>query len=129
MGGKSFNFFSKKHDTIYVYKKAGKPDMLIPDRERVLESKPSLSSINNTMREYEGIEKNTNEKRMFYTSVVKQDDVLEISGVFNLSRIYPLSTQKPEELIRVLINAMTRKWYRSRLFGGSGTTMATTEKL
>ena len=131
MGGKSFNFFSKKHDTIYVYKKAGKPDMLIPDRERVLESKPSLSSINNTMREYEGIEKNTNEKRMFYTSVVKQDDVLEISGVFNLSKEYtPYPTQKPEELIRVLINAMTKENdIVLDFFGGSGTTMATAEKL
>ena len=131
MGGKSVNFFSKKHDTIYVYKKTTKPDMIIPDRERVLESKPSLSSTNNTMREYEGVETRTGEKRMFYTSTVKQDDVLEISGVFNLSKEYtPYPTQKPEELISVLINAMTKENdIVLDFFGGSGTTMVTAEKL
>ncbi|MEK7145014.1 MAG: site-specific DNA-methyltransferase [Patescibacteria group bacterium] len=131
MGGKSKNFFSKKHDTIYIYTQSDKAEMKIPNRERVLAYKPNLIDENSTIKKFEGICKDTGEKRDFYTSVVREDDVWEISGVFNMGTEYQnYPTQKPEDLLQKLILATTNKGdLVFDFFCGSGTTLAVAEKL
>jgi len=131
MGGKSKNFFSKKHDTIYIYSQNEKAEMQIPTRERILTYKPNLIDENSTIKKFEAVYKETNEKRDFYTSEVKEDDVWEISGVFNMGYEYQnYPTQKPEELLQKLILAMTNDGdIVMDFFCGSGTTLATAEKL
>ncbi len=131
MGGKSTNFFSKKHDTIYLYQKTGNPNLIIPERERILDYKPGFIDQNSLIKEFEGTETKTQEKRTFYTSTVKQDDVFEISGVFNMSNEYTsYPTQKPESLIKMIIEASTNPGdIVFDFFGGSGTTISVAEKL
>ncbi len=131
MGGKSKNFFSKKHDTIYIYSQNEKAEMKISNRERILTYKPNLIDENSTIKKYEAVCKETSEKRDFYTSEVKEDDVWEISGVFNMGNEYQnYPTQKPEELLQKLILAMTNKGdLVLDFFCGSGTTLAVAEKL
>ena len=131
MGGKSKNFFSKKHDTIYIYSQNEKSEMNIPNRERILPYKPNLIDENSTIKKFESVCKETGEKRDFYTSEVKEDDVWEISGVFNMGNEYQnYPTQKPEDLLQKLILATTNKGdLVMDFFCGSGTTLATAEKL
>ena len=131
MGGKSENFFSKKHDTIYIYKKSGKSDLKIPNRERILDYKPNLIDDNSIIKKFHGIYEEKKEERDFYTSIVKQDDVFEISGVFNMGNEYiSYPTQKPEELLKRIIMASSNEGdIVLDFFGGSGSTMAVAEKL
>ncbi len=131
MGGKSVNFFSRKHDNIFVYKKTENSKLTIKTRERVLEYKPNLIDENSKIKEFRGIEIKTKEERFFYTSEVKEDDVWEISGVFNMSREYTdYPTQKPEALLERIINAASKEDdIVMDFFAGSGTTLSVAEKL
>ncbi|MCC7004976.1 site-specific DNA-methyltransferase [Candidatus Nomurabacteria bacterium] len=131
MGGKSKNFFARKHDTLFFYGKSEKSKLNVGLRERVLAYKPNLIDENSSIKEFQGIEVNTKEKRSFFTSEVKEDDVWEISGVFNMGSEdtrYP--TQKPEALLEKIIKASTKEDdLVLDCFCGSGTTMAVAQKL
>jgi len=93
--------------------------------------KPNLIDENSTIREYESVCKETGERRNFYTSKVREDDVWEISGVFNMANEYQnYPTQKPEDLLQKLIMATTKEGdLVMDFFSGSGTTLAVAEKL
>lgn len=130
MGGKSKDFYARKHDNLYVYKnRSGK--LKINITERILPYKPNLIDENSTIKEYKCIETNTKEKRDFYTSEVKEDDVWDISGVFNMGSEdtrYP--TQKPVALLERIINSATNEGdIVADFFVGSGTTPAVAQKL
>ncbi|MFA6273653.1 MAG: site-specific DNA-methyltransferase [Candidatus Paceibacterota bacterium] len=131
MGGKSINFFSRKHDNIFVYKKSENSKLTIKTRERILDYKPNMIDENSKIKEFKGVEINSKEERFFYTSEVKEDDVWEISGVFNMSGEYTdYPTQKPEALLERIIKASSAEGdIVMDFFAGSGTTLASAEKL
>lgn len=131
MGGKSINFFSRKHDNIFIYKKRENSKLLIRTRERILDYKPNMIDDNSKIKEYKAIEIHSKEERYFYTSEVKEDDVWEISGVFNMSGEYTdYPTQKPEALLERVIKASSNEGdIVMDFFAGSGTTLAAAEKL
>jgi DNA modification methylase len=130
MGGKSKDFYARKHDNLIVYKnRIGRLNIKIT--ERILPYKPNLIDENSTIKEYKCIETGSQEKRDFYTSEVREDDVWDISGVFNMGKEdlrYP--TQKPEILLEKIIRASTNEGdLVLDCFAGSGTTMAVAQKL
>lgn len=131
MGGKSINFFSRKHDNIFIYKKNENNKLKIGFRERVLDYKPNLIDENSKIKEFKGVEVKSKEERFFYTSEVREDDVWEISGVFNMSGEYTdYPTQKPEALLERIIKASSNEGdIVMDFFAGSGTTLAVAEKL
>ena len=132
MGGKSKDFFARKHDTILVYaKNISECKFNVEFTERILPYKPNLIDENSTIKTFNAIEKDTAEKRDFYTSLVKMDSVWEISGVFNLANEYePYPTQKPEALLERIIKASSNEnSIVLDCFMGSGTTQAVAQKL
>ncbi len=132
MGGKSKDFFARKHDTILVYaKNISECKFNVEFTERILPYKPNLIDENSTIKTFNAIEKDTAEKRDFYTSLVKMDSVWEISGVFNLANEYePYPTQKPEALLERIIKASSNEGsIVLDCFMGSGTTQAVAQKL
>ncbi|GHU28263.1 hypothetical protein FACS1894152_5840 [Bacilli bacterium] len=66
-----------------------------------------------------------------WKSTVKQDDVWDISGVFNMAKEYiNYDTQKPEALLtRIVESSCPENGIVADFFGGSGTTAAVAEKL
>lgn len=131
MGGKSKDFFARKHDNIFIYRKNSGAKLKVGIRERVLDYKPSFIDENSKIKEFKGIETKTNEERYFYTSEVKEDDVWEISGVFNMSKEYTdYPTQKPIALLEKIIEVSTDKGdVVADFFMGSGTTQVVAQKL
>jgi len=131
MGGKSKNFFARKHDNIFVYRRSENTKLSIEIRERILDYKPSFIDENSTIKKFEAKETTTGEERFFYTSEVKEDDVWEISGVFNMSQEYTdYPTQKPEALLQRVIRASTKEGdIVFDFFAGSGTSLAVAEKM
>ena len=128
MGGKPNNYFANKHDTLLVYKKGEKNIFNEKITERVLPYTPSMKSNKGLSQ----IKCSTCKKESgIWKSVVKQDDVWDISGVFNLSNEYiDYPTQKPEELLKVIIESSTNPGdLVMDFFAGSGTTIAVAEKL
>lgn len=128
MGGKPNNYFANKHDTLLVYKKGEKNIFNEKITERVLPYTPSMKSNKGLSQ----IKCSTCGKGSgIWKSVVKQDDVWDISGVFNLSNEYiDYPTQKPEELLKVIIESSTNSGdLVMDFFAGSGTTVAVAEKL
>ncbi|PZM80185.1 site-specific DNA-methyltransferase [Candidatus Gracilibacteria bacterium] len=131
MGGKAKKFFARKHDNIFIYSKSDNYNIEVGYRERILPYKPNLIDENSSIKEFLGVEKKTKENRTFFTSEVKEDDVWEIGGVFNMSGEYiDYPTQKPELLLEKIINSTTSPGdIVLDAFAGSGTTIATAEKL
>ncbi len=131
MGGKSKNFFSRKHDNIFVYKKSEDTKLSIETRERILDYKPTFIDEDSLIKEFKGKETKSGEERVFYTSEVKEDDVWEISGVFNMSQEYTdYPTQKPEALLQRVIRSSTKEGdIVFDFFAGSGTSLAVAEKM
>lgn len=128
MGGKPNNYFANKHDTLLVYKKGEKNIFHEKVTERILPYVPSMKSN----KGLEQIKCSTCGKNSgIWKSTVKQDDVWDISGVFNLSNEYiDYPTQKPEELLKVIIESSTNPGdIVMDFFAGSGTTAAVAEKL
>ena len=131
MGGKSKDFFARKHDTLLVYGKNSGVKLKVGMRERILEYKPTFIDENSTIKEYKALETTTKEERFFYTSIVKEDDVWEISGVFNMSKEYTdYPTQKPVALLEKVITTCSNEGdLVLDCFMGSGTTMVSAQKL
>ncbi|NCU28358.1 MAG: site-specific DNA-methyltransferase [Candidatus Moranbacteria bacterium] len=131
MGGKSKDFFARKHDTLFVYGKSEKAKLKVKTRERILDYKPTFIDENSLIKEFRGIETKTKEEKYFYTSTVKEDDVWEISGVFNMSKEYSdYPTQKPIALLERLLEASTDEGdVVADFFMGSGTTQVVAQKL
>lgn len=128
MGGKPNNYFANKHDTLLVYKKGEKNIFHEKITERLLPYVPSMKSDKGLSQiKCKTCGKNSG----VWKSVVKQDDVWDISGVFNLSNEYiDYPTQKPEELLKVIIESSTNPGdIVMDFFSGSGTTVAVAEKL
>ena len=129
MGGKSKDFYARKHDNLIIYKNRG-GKLKINIIERILPYKPNLIDENSKIKEFKCIETNTKEKRDFYTSEVKEDDVWDISGVFNMGAEdtrYP--TQKPVALLERIVKAATDDGdLVADFFVGSGTTPAVAQK-
>lgn len=128
MGGKPNNYFANKHDTLLVYKKGEKNVFNERLVERILPYVPSMKS-NKGLSQIQC--SSCGKDNGVWKSVVKQDDVWDISGVFNLSNEYiDYPTQKPEELLKVIIESSTNPGdLVLDFFAGSGTTVATAEKL
>ena len=128
MGGKPNNYFANKHDTLLVYKKGEKNIFNERLIERTLPYVPSMKS-NKGLSQIKC--RSCGKDSGVWKSVVKQDDVWDISGVFNLSNEYiDYPTQKPEELLKVIIESSTNPGdLVLDFFAGSGTTAATAEKL
>lgn len=130
MGGKSKDFYARKHDNLIVYKK-NKGKLRINTADRILPYKPNLIDENSKIKEFKCVQTNTNDKRDFYISEVKEDDVWDISGVFNMGNEdtrYP--TQKPEALLERIIEAASDEGdLVADFFVGSGTMPAVAQKL
>jgi len=132
MGGKSKDFFARKHDNILIYAKCiNDLKFEVETIERILPYKPNLIDENSVIKQFKGVEKTTKEKRDFYTSKIRTDSVWEISGVFNLANEYSsYPTQKPEALLERIIRASSNPdSIVLDCFAGSGTTMAVAQKL
>jgi len=128
MGGKSEDFFSRKHDVIFFYSKNKEYQFKIFSHKRILPYKPSLGSH----KALEQIKCATCGKDSgIYLSTVKADDVWDLSGVFNMSNEYTgFPTQKPEELLQRIIRASSNEGdIVLDAFAGAGTTGAVAEKL
>ena len=131
MGGKSKDFFARKHDTLFIYGRTEKAKLNVKTRERILDYKPTFIDENSLIKEFKGVEVKTKEEKYFYTSTVKEDDVWEISGVFNMSKEYSdYPTQKPLALLEKVIEACTDEGdLVADFFMGSGTTQVVAQKL
>jgi site-specific DNA-methyltransferase (adenine-specific)/adenine-specific DNA-methyltransferase len=128
MGGKAKSAFSRKHDNIFVYKKGSDRYFKEIVTERILPYVPSLKSDKGLWEiECASCGKGSG----IWKSTVKQDDVWDISGVFNMSREYiNYDTQKPEELLkRIIVSSCPEGGIVADFFAGSGTTGAVAEKL
>jgi hypothetical protein len=129
-GGKTQKGFSKKHDTILAYAKNSSfyfNDKML-DSVRYLFDRPSLGS-HKDIEEIKCVK--CGEGQKIWKSKVKRDDVWDISGVFNMANeFYDFDTQKPESLIRYLIESFSKKGeIVLDYFAGLGTTMAVAHKL
>ena len=113
MGGKPKTFYARKHDNIYWYSKSKKWTFNYETKFRMLPKKPSLVSP-----------KKMFEKGGVWYSEVGRDDVIDMSGVFNMSNEYiGYITQKPEKLIEQLVRQISNKNdVVLDFFGGGGTT-------
>jgi len=127
MGGKAKKFFSRKHDNLLCYSKSDTFTFNELVTERILPYTPSMNN--------KGLSqiacKNCGKGSGIWKSIVKQDDVWDISGVFNMSHEYlNYPTQKPEGLLKRIIDSFSNENdLILDFFGGSGTTMAVAEKL
>ncbi len=129
MGGKAVSVFSRKHDCIFVYSKSPN-DRFFKEitTERILPYKPSMKSDKGL---WEIICPNCNKGSGVWKSTVKQDDVWDISGVFNMAKEFlNYDTQKPSQLLqRIIESSCPENGIVADFFGGSGTTGAVAEKL
>ena len=118
------NHFNRKHDTILFYAKGGDENKIFNQQSevRIYPFKPSMSNdgggLINEFKTKDGIPTG------IYWSELKSRDVWDISQVFNMSNEYNgYKTQKPEELLKKIINASSnKKMVVADFFGGSGVT-------
>lgn len=111
MWWKTKNWWAKKHDNILIYSKSSDFTIIPWEIERILPYKPNLIDENSTIKKFQWVEETTKEQRDFYTSLVKQDDVRDISWVFNMAWEYTwYPTQKPELLLEKILESSTKKW-------------------
>ncbi len=128
MGGKPNKFFARKHDTILFYSKSSEWHFTPLETLRTLPSKPSMKSPKGII----SVKcKSCDEDSGIYKSVVKCDDVWDLSGVFNMSAEYTdYPTQKPETLLERIINQCSpENAVVADMFAGSGTTCVVAQKL
>ncbi len=133
-GGRAKKFFSKKHDSICWYTRSG--DWTFNADEIGVERGTSKRNnmkkhTDNDGRVYFSINSNGKEYRYYEDDLITPDDVWEISHLQQQDpeRVsYP--TQKPEALIERIIKASSNEGdIVLDFFGGSGVTMAVSEKL
>ena len=139
-GWVSINFFPRKHDWIYYYKKNIKnyfdisdKVMKVPYDESTL--KTHYKKIDESWRRYRVQTVNWKEYKTFADEWKMVTDVwMDIwaqnatSPISNESTWY--KTQKPEKLLERIIKASCPEWWIvADFFGGSGTTAAVAEKL
>lgn len=131
MWWKTKNWWAKKHDNILVYSKSSDFSIIPWQIERILPYKPNLIDENSSIKKFISKEESTWEDRDFYTSLVKQDDVRDISWVFNMASEYTwYPTQKPELLLEKIIEASTKEWdLVMDCFMGSGVLCAVAQKM
>ena len=107
MGGKSKNFFARKHDIIFFYSKHSNYNYTSMLHERRLHFKPSLGNPYNAKRGEKGF---IGKDEYGYFSTVVMDDVWDIRGVFNMSKQYVgYPTQKPLALLERIIAASSNE--------------------
>lgn len=123
MGGKSINFFARKHDTILFYTKSIKWMFNPMKHKRRLDFKPSLKDESKNAQ--------VGKDEFGYYSVVTMDDVWDIKGVFNMSSEYMgYPTQKPLALLDRIIKASSNEGdIILDPFCGCGTTIMSAQKL
>ncbi|MBI4152421.1 site-specific DNA-methyltransferase [Candidatus Woesearchaeota archaeon] len=128
MGGKAKSAFSRKHDNIFVYTKTKNRYFQEIITERILPYVPSMKSDKGLWEAKCII---CGKGSGIWKSVVKQDDVWDISGVFNMAKEYTdYGTQKPEALLkRIIESSCPENGLIADFFAGSGTTGAVAEKL
>lgn len=128
LGGKSRNFFGRKHDTIFFYSKSGEWKFNPVTVKRRLDYVPSLPARSSSGKK---IEDTTGKDEAGWYSNVAADDVWEISGVFNLSNEYTgFPTQKPLALLKRIVLASTDPGDTvADFFSGSGTTLMAAQLL
>jgi len=128
MGGKPNRFFARKHDNILFYSKTDNWHFEPLEVERTLPTKPSMKSPKGII----SVKcKSCKDDSGIYKSVVKCDDVWDMSGVFNMSREFTkYPTQKPEILLtRIIKQCSANGSTIADFFSGSGTTVVVAEKL
>jgi len=128
MGGKAKSAFSRKHDTLFVYTKGTNRFFKEIITERILPYVPSMKSDKGL---WEANCASCGKGSGIWKSTVKQDDVWDISGVFNMAKEYiDYDTQKPEALLnRIIESSCPENGIVADFFAGSGTTGAVAEKL
>lgn len=120
-GGASKRFFSNKHDTIFFYSKSGNY-IFYPERIKEERTEKSLKRAENQ----KGARISSDDKMKLPTDVWKEINALNPMEKERMN--YP--TQKPEALLNKIILSSTNEGdLVMDFFGGSGTTMATAEKL
>jgi site-specific DNA-methyltransferase (adenine-specific) len=116
-GGASKRRFGHKHDNLYWYSKDPKKYFYNCIKERIYYEKPFFSP-------------QVDEQGRYYADILP-DDTWEVKAVLNISKErigYP--TQKPEELLSKIINALSKPGdLVADFFSGGGTTVAVAEKL
>ena len=127
MGGKAKSAFSRKHDNLFVYSKGKTRYFKEILTERILPYVPSMKSDKGL---WEIKCATCNKGSGVWKSAVKQDDVWDISGVFNMSKEYiDYATQKPEALInRIIDSSCPEGGIIADFFAGCGTASAVAEK-
>jgi site-specific DNA-methyltransferase (adenine-specific) len=116
-GGASKRRFGQKHDNLYWYSKDPKNYFFNCIKERVYYEKPFFNP-------------QVDEQGRYYADILP-DDTWEIKAILNISKErigYP--TQKPEELLSKILNALSKPGdVVADFFSGGGTTVAVAEKL
>lgn len=116
-GGASKRRFGQKHDNLFWYSKDHKAYKYNCIKERIYYEKAFFSPA-------------IDEEGRYYADIIP-DDTWEVKAVLNISKErigYP--TQKPEELLKKIINALTEPGDVVADFcAGGGTTIAVSEKL
>lgn len=134
-GGRAVNCFSRKHDTIYLYKK-GKKAYFNPEavgEVRGAERRNNMrKSYDEHGRAYFSITTGGKEYRYYEDSLLTLSDVwTDISHLHQKDPErtgYP--TQKPEALLkRIILASSPGGGYVADIFAGSGTTAVTAAKL
>lgn len=134
-GGRSKNSFSKKHDTILMYRKSQEAyfDLSQVGVKRGAERRNHMKrSVDETGRVYYSIRTNGREYRYYEDDLVYPSDVWD--DIEHLHQRDPertgFITQKPEALLRRMILSTTREGdLVCDLFGGSGTAASAAAKL
>jgi DNA modification methylase len=116
-GGASKRRFGQKHDNLYWYSKDPKKYFYNCIKERIYYEKPFFNP-------------RVDEQGRYYADILP-DDTWEVKAVLNISKErigYP--TQKPEELLSKIINALSKQGdLVADFFSGGGTTVTVAEKL
>lgn len=116
-GGASKRRFGQKHDNLYWYSKDPKNYFYNCIKERIYYEKPFFNP-------------QIDEQGRYYADILP-DDTWDVKAVLNISKErigYP--TQKPEELLSKIINALSKPGdFVADFFSGGGTTVAVAEKL
>ncbi len=128
LGGKSKQFFARKHDNILFYSKSGKWKFRPQKAKRRLGYVPGLPVRSSSGKP---VEDSTGKDEAGWYSIVTADDVWEISGVFNLSNEYSgYPTQKPFALLERIVGSATDAGDTvADFFSGSGTTLAVAQSM
>jgi adenine-specific DNA-methyltransferase len=131
-GVRTQRYFNRKHETILFYIKNFNRNQYTFNpqfEERIYPYKPGLEDKEGNIEEI--ICRNCKKGTGIYKTRVRASDVLSVQQVFNLSYEHLFyQTQKPEELLKIIISASSNPGdIVADFFCGSGTTGAVAEKL